>query len=89
MLGRLGVFGVGFAMLSLPLAYMIVTSKDQTPWLIGGAVYFVVGALIGNWYVPFGARVDAATFWKWLLLNVSAGVVIALGYLNIVGVLRF
>jgi len=86
---RLVVFGLVFAVLSLPLSYMIVTSKDQAPWLIGGAVYFVAGALIGNWYVPFGARVDAATFWKWLLLNVSAGVVIALGYLNIIGVLRF
>ena len=67
---------------------MIVTSRDQGPWLVAGAIYFVVGELIGNWYVFFGTRVDITTFWKWLLLNVIAAGAITLAYLNIIGVVR-
>lgn len=88
MLKRWSVFGLGFVLLSLPFSYMIVTSNEQGPWLVASAIYFVIGALIGNWYVFFGTQFDAATFWKWLLLIAIAAGAIALAYLNIIGAVR-
>jgi hypothetical protein len=87
MLKRWVIFGFVFALAALPLARMIVTSEEQGPWLVVGGVYFVLGALIGNWYVPFGMRFDLPTFFKWLAINVFAFGMIAIAYLEIVGVI--
>ena len=78
-------FGSIYMILGLPISYMTVTSEDQQPWLTALAVYFVLSALIGNWYVPFGWRFDVATLLKWLAINTVVFGLILVGYLHLVG----
>jgi FtsH-binding integral membrane protein len=85
MLRRWAVFGALYVLLGLPLAYMIVTSDEQEPWLIAFAAYFVVSALVGNWYVFFGSRFDQPTLLRWLAISAVTFGAIAIGYLQIVG----
>jgi membrane protein DedA with SNARE-associated domain len=56
MFGRWSLFGIVFVALGLPLAYLVIASDDQMPWLIALGVYFVVAAIIGNWFVFFGGK---------------------------------
>ncbi len=84
MFKRLVQFGIAFALLAVPLEYMVIKSKDQTPWLVAVGAYFIVGSLIGNGYVPFGARYNTTIVWRWLLLNAFAWFAIALAYVAIV-----
>ncbi|MFN9357551.1 MAG: hypothetical protein ACK52I_27265 [Pseudomonadota bacterium] len=84
MMRRFFVFGVLFLPLSLPLAYMIVKSEDQMPWLFASALYFVFGGLIGNWYVFFGGgRASVAKVLGWLVLNGIVALTIAVAYMTI------
>lgn len=85
---RWALFGVIYMMLGLPLMYKVVTSEEQGPWLAAFGVYFVVSALIGNCYVFFGTRFDLPTFFKWLAMSVVAFGMVAIGYLDIVGVIN-
>jgi hypothetical protein len=77
--------GLIYMVLGLPIIYMIGTSEDQQPWLNALAVYFVLSALIGNWYVPFGWRFDVPTLLKWLAINTLVFGLILVGYLHLVG----
>lgn len=56
MLGRWLIFGLVYIALGLPLAYFVISSDDQRPWLIAFGVYFVAAALIGNWFVFLGGK---------------------------------
>ncbi len=78
-------FGSIYMIIGLPITYMTVTSEDQQPWLIVGVVHLVLGALIGNWYIPFGWRFDIPTLLKWLAINTLVFGLILVGYLHLVG----
>ncbi len=88
MLKRWLGFGLAYMLLGLPLMYMVVTSEVQGPWLVAFGIYFVLSALVGNWYVFFGTRIDWPTFFKWLAINVFGFGLIAVAYLDIVGVIE-
>ena len=53
---RWSVFGFVFVALGLPLAYQVISSEDQLPWLIALGVYFAVAAILGNWFIFFGGK---------------------------------
>jgi hypothetical protein len=82
MLERFAIASVLYIAGGLPLAYMVITSSPQMPWLIALGIYFVGSALVSNWYVFFGGRPASLTkVLGWLLLNGAIAVSIALGYL--------
>ncbi len=85
MLRRWALFGSVYILFGLPLGYMIVAMDEKQPWLIAGLAYFVVSALVGNWYVFFGWRFDRPTLVNWLAINAFVFGTIAIGYLHIVG----
>ena len=48
------VVAVLFLLGGVPLAYFVVTSANQAPWLIALVIFFVVAAVFGNFFLFLG-----------------------------------
>ena len=56
MLGRLLKFGLVFCPIGILLVYFTSLADNQQPWIIGFAIYFILGAIVGNLYVFMGGQ---------------------------------